>query len=166
MVLPPSLIGATCEAKLLDDLGSPVLEQLALARLIETAAYDRHLRRARRRNRARRDTLVAGVTRELQGARVSGISAGLHALVRLRAPVDAQALVERAAKRSVGVYPLSLYLVEPPEQTDALVLGYAGLAEGAIEEGMSLLAETLEELYEVPASPRKAISVDERRRRK
>ena len=49
----------------------------------QTSAYDRHLRRARRRNRARRDALIAAVARELPHARVSGISAGLHALVRL-----------------------------------------------------------------------------------
>ena len=39
----------------------PTLEQLALARLLESGAYDRHLRQARRRYRARRDALVAAV---------------------------------------------------------------------------------------------------------
>ena len=85
LVLPPSLLGAVVRAKALDDLGCPALDQLVLARLLETSAYDRHLRRARRRNRARRDALIAAVARELPSARVSGISAGLHALVQLAA---------------------------------------------------------------------------------
>ncbi len=146
LVLPRSLVDSVVEAKLLDDLGSPTIEQLVLARLIDSTAYDRHLRKARRRNRDRRDALIAAVARWLQGARISGISAGLHALVRLPWAVDAQRLLERAGERSVGVYPLNLHMMEPARETDALVLGYAGLSEPAIEEGVRRLAEVLEEL--------------------
>jgi GntR family transcriptional regulator/MocR family aminotransferase len=145
LVLPPSLRDGVIAAKLLDDLGSATIEQLALARLFETAAYDRHLRKARRRNRARRDALIAAVAEELPGARVSGVSAGLHALVRLRGPVDAAALQARAAARGVGVYPLSHHLIASPPDTDALVLGYANLAEPAIAEGIRRLATALQD---------------------
>ncbi|HEY2768221.1 MAG TPA: PLP-dependent aminotransferase family protein [Solirubrobacteraceae bacterium] len=143
---PPTLIEAVVEAKLLDGLGSPVLDQLVLARLIETAAYDRHLRAARRRNRARRDALIAAVGHSLPDARVSGISAGLHALVRLPRKVDAHGLLAGAAKRSVGVYPLSFHMMNSPRETDAVVLGYAGLSEPAIAEGIARFAEALDEL--------------------
>lgn len=146
LVLPASLLDAVVQAKLLDDLGSSTIEQLALARLIETAAYDRHLRKARRRNRDRRDALIAAVARELPRAHVSGISAGLHALVRLPRTVEAQRLLALAAARSVGVYPLSLHMIEPPAYTDALVLGYANLAEPSIDEGIRRLAEVLDNL--------------------
>jgi GntR family transcriptional regulator/MocR family aminotransferase len=145
-VLPPTLLDAVVEAKLLDDLGSPTLDQLALAHLIETAAYDRHLRAARRRNRARRDALLAAVAHSLPEARVSGISAGLHALVRLPRAVDAQRLLQAAAERSVGVYPLSFHLIDTPRHTDAVVLGYAGLSEPAIAEGIARLAVVLDDL--------------------
>ncbi|HWX87753.1 MAG TPA: PLP-dependent aminotransferase family protein [Solirubrobacteraceae bacterium] len=145
LVLPASLVVPVMQAKLLDDLGSPTIEQLVLARLIDTAAYDRHLRKARRRNRARRDALIAAVARHLPRARVSGISAGLHALVRLPSTIDAQRLLELARARSVGVYPLTLHMMEPTRETDALVLGYAGLSEPAIEEGIRRLGEVLRE---------------------
>jgi GntR family transcriptional regulator/MocR family aminotransferase len=147
LVLPASLVDSVVEAKLLDDLGSPTLEQLVLARLIDTAAYDRHLRKARRRNRDRRDALIAAVAQHFPHARVSGISAGLHALVRLPWAIDAQKLLERAAERSVGVYPLTLHMMEPARDTDALVLGYAGLSEPAIEAGIRRLAESLDDLF-------------------
>ena len=52
----------------------------------------------------------------------------------------------QAAKRSVGVYPLTLHLIDPPRETDALVLGYANLSEPAIAEGVRRLAEALDEL--------------------
>ncbi len=117
-----------------------------LARLLETAAYDRHLRRARRRNRARRDALLAAVARELPGAHVSGVSAGLHALVRLPRAVELQALMRAAAERSLGVYPLELHRIEPRAHDDALVMGYANLSEPAIAEGVRRLAEAIGEL--------------------
>jgi GntR family transcriptional regulator/MocR family aminotransferase len=146
LLLPAALIDGVLAEKLLDGLGTPTLDQLVLARLIETAAYDRHLRKARRRNRARRDALLAAVARSLPGARVSGVSAGLHALVRLPRAFDAGQLVEHAVRRSVGVYPLTLHQRDPLPTTDALVLGYANLSEPAIEEGIHRLAEALEEL--------------------
>jgi GntR family transcriptional regulator / MocR family aminotransferase len=143
LVLPSSLVGPVAEAKTLEDLGSPTLEQLVLARLIETASYDRHLRKARRRNARRRDALVGAVAKHLPGSSVSGVSAGLHALVRLPTPLDAQRVIREAQERSVGVYPLTLHLIDPPSETDALVLGYAGLSEPAIDEGMRRLGEAL-----------------------
>jgi GntR family transcriptional regulator / MocR family aminotransferase len=148
LVLPPWLIDAVVEAKLCDDLGSPAIEQLALASLIDTAAYDRHLRKLRRQNRARRDALVGAVGRHLRGACVSGVSAGLHALVRLHAAVNAERLLDEASRLSVGVYPLSLYMLDTPSATDALVLGYGTLSEQAIEEGIRRLAVALRSLGE------------------
>jgi GntR family transcriptional regulator/MocR family aminotransferase len=143
LVLPQSLLEPVAQAKALDDLGCPALDQLVLARLLDTAAYDRHLRRARRRNRARRDALIAAVARELPQARVSGISAGLHALVRLPGGVDVQALMSAAAERSVRVYPLEFHRIAPASESDALVMGYANLSEPAIDEGVRRLAEVL-----------------------
>lgn len=143
LVLPSSLLGPVIEAKTLDDLGSATLDQLALARWIDTAAYDRHLRKARRRNRDRRDALISAVGRHLPDAHVSGISAGLHALVQLPTSFDSQRLIERAAERSVGVYPLATHMIYPPRDTDALILGYAGLSEPAIDEGIRRLGEVL-----------------------
>jgi GntR family transcriptional regulator/MocR family aminotransferase len=146
LVLPSTLFDAVLEAKLLDDLGSSTIEQLALARLLESAAYDRHLRKARRRNRSRRDALIAAIARELPDAHVSGISAGLHALVRLPRTVDAGRVCALAAERGVGVYPLSLHMIDPLTRSDSLVLGYANLSEPAIAEGVRRLAEVLDTL--------------------
>jgi GntR family transcriptional regulator/MocR family aminotransferase len=146
LIVPPSLIDAVAQAKALDDLGCSTLEQLVLARLLETAAYDRHLRRARRRNRARRDALIEAVARELPDAHVSGVSAGLHALVHLPREVELQALLAGTAERSLGVYPLNVHRIDPHGGVRALVMGYANLSEPAIAEGVRRLAGALEAL--------------------
>jgi DNA-binding transcriptional MocR family regulator len=60
--------------------------------------------------------------------------------------VDGIELVQAAASRSVGVYPLGYGYMEVRPVHDGLVLGYANLAEPAIEEGIRRLAEALAEL--------------------
>jgi GntR family transcriptional regulator/MocR family aminotransferase len=143
LVVPPSLIDAVVQAKALDDLGCSAIEQLVLARLLETSAYDRHLRKARRRNRARRDALIGAVTRELPEAQISGVSAGLHALVRLPRDVELQGLLAGAGAQSLGIYPLNLHRIDPSGGVKALVMGYANLSEPAIAEGVRRLAGVL-----------------------
>jgi GntR family transcriptional regulator/MocR family aminotransferase len=146
LALPPRLLDAVIEQKSLSDHGCPTLDQLALARLFETGAYDRHLRQARRLYRARRDALAAAVTRHLPGARVTGLAAGLHATVRLGREVDGIALVQTALSASVGVYPLGYAYMQVRPVHDGLVLGYANLTEPAIEEGIRRLSRALEGL--------------------
>ncbi|WP_143569341.1 aminotransferase-like domain-containing protein, partial [Streptomyces acidiscabies] len=61
MVLPDHLVDAVREAKGEREAWSSVPEQLALADLVVSGAYDRHVRRMRQRYRARRDRLVAAL---------------------------------------------------------------------------------------------------------
>jgi GntR family transcriptional regulator/MocR family aminotransferase len=146
LVLPARLLDAVVGAKALADGGCPTLDQLALARLMESGAYDRHMRTARRRYRARRDALVLALARHLPRARVTGLAAGLHAIVRLDRAVDGLKIVSSARRYSVGVYPLGYAYMQIRPFDDGLILGYANLAEPAIEEGIRRLARALEEI--------------------
>jgi GntR family transcriptional regulator/MocR family aminotransferase len=93
-----------------------------------------------------RDALILAVENHLPGARVIGLAAGLHAIVRLPRAVDGAALVRAARHRSVAVYPLGFAYISPRSTDDGLVLGYANLSERAIEEGVRRLAGALAEL--------------------
>jgi GntR family transcriptional regulator/MocR family aminotransferase len=145
LVLPAGLVRPVAEQRMLADHGGPTLDQLALARLIEGGGYDSHIRQARRRYRARRDALVRAVAEHLPDARVTGLAAGLHAIVRLAVPVDGLELAAAARRHSVGVYPLGYSYIDVQPVHDGLILGYANLAEPAIEEGIRRLARALEE---------------------
>ncbi len=61
MVCPPALIDSVTLEKRRTDRGSPGLEQLALANLIESGRYDRHLRRMRLIYSRRREALVTAL---------------------------------------------------------------------------------------------------------
>ncbi len=117
-----------------------VVDQLTFARLVESGAFDRHLRAQRTRYRRRRDAVVAAVARELPGARVRGIAAGMHLLVEMAGPhpPDAADVVRAAASRGVAVVDLRRYQATPgPSST--LVLGYGDIPDARVDEAVVLL---------------------------
>jgi GntR family transcriptional regulator/MocR family aminotransferase len=143
LVLPERLAEPAAGRRLEDDRGGPLLDQLTLADLVAGGELDRHLRRTRRRYRARRDALVAAVASELPGGAVEGIAAGLHAVVRLPAGCDEAATVAAAAERGIALDGLASFFAAGRSPHPALVLGYANLSEPAIARGIAELGRAL-----------------------
>ena len=146
LVLPETLVEPFLAAKALADTGSATLEQRALAEFVAEGHFERHLRRARTRNAARRAVLLDALAAHLGGAaEVVGANAGLHVVLRLpgRPAREEEAIRRRAARLGVGVYPVSPFQRRPARQA-ALLLGYASLDEAGIREGVARLARALE----------------------
>jgi GntR family transcriptional regulator/MocR family aminotransferase len=143
LIAPPSLVPAFTAAKWLSDLHSASLEQQTLAEFIENGMYERHLRRLRRRNTARRATLLDAVEKYL-GDRVemTGEGAGAQVVLWPRKHVSEEGVVAAAAKRGVGIYGIAHCFLRRPSRPGFL-LGYARLTEGEIREGIRLLGEVL-----------------------
>ncbi|WP_200308918.1 MocR-like pyridoxine biosynthesis transcription factor PdxR [Streptomyces adelaidensis] len=120
------------------------LDQLPFAALLESGAYDRHLRACRQRYRNRRDTLVQALADQLPDASVSGIAAGLHLILRLPTTVDTAAVVTAAAARSLRVADLTAYHATGHHADHGLVLGYGNLADGMVNEAVRRLREAIE----------------------
>jgi GntR family transcriptional regulator/MocR family aminotransferase len=143
VVCPPALLGSVTEDKRLSDRGSPALEQLALAALIESGRFDRHLRHMRTAYASRRDTLVAALAEHAPRVSLHGLAAGFHVVARLPDGADEAAIVAEACARSIGLYGMSSYrpsgLSGPPQ----LVLGFGDLGEAAIERGIATIADLL-----------------------
>lgn len=142
VVAPPEWAERLRHHRLLNDLGAPALDQHALAHLLASGGYDRHLRAMRRRYRARRDALVGALRTRLPGAVVRGVSAGIHVYVELPDGCEESAVVAAAAEAGVavegaaGMWGPDRGRKAPP----ALVLGYAGLGESRLTEAVDLLA--------------------------
>jgi GntR family transcriptional regulator/MocR family aminotransferase len=141
LVLPGRLVGDLAAAKLIDDRGSPVLDQLTFADFLARGEFDRHLRRMRPRYRQRRDALLAALARSLPDFEATGISAGLHLVAWLPPDLDETTLVDTAATRGLGVYGLQPYRINAGRS--ALLFGYGNLSETAVREGIGMLAETV-----------------------
>ncbi|MDX2675614.1 MocR-like pyridoxine biosynthesis transcription factor PdxR [Streptomyces sp. NY05-11A] len=125
MVLPPGVTEEVAAAKGGVDT-SGVLDQLTLAEFITSGAYDRHVRASRTRYRRRRDALVSALAARAPAIRVTGIAAGLHAVLRLP-PGTEPSVVRAAAHRGLAVDGLTPRHRHPDAVTtplDALVVGY------------------------------------------
>jgi GntR family transcriptional regulator / MocR family aminotransferase len=143
VLCPSVLVEALVEEKRLSDRGSAALEQLALAAMIESGRYDRHLRHMRRVYGARRETLIGALAEHAPRVRLHGLAAGFHGVVDLRVGADEGAIVEQARVRSVGLYGMSEFrpsgLGGPPQ----LVLGFGNVTDPAIERGIATVADLL-----------------------
>ncbi|HYN95303.1 MAG TPA: PLP-dependent aminotransferase family protein [Pilimelia sp.] len=143
LLAPPAYRPAILEEKRLTTRGVPGLDQLALAHLIESGRFDRHLRRMRTLYAARRETLAAAVEADLPGLRLTGLAAGCHALLRLPPGVAEAEVVAGARARSVIVRGLSDYRLTSEGVPPALVLGFGNTNETRIRAGIRALAEVL-----------------------
>lgn len=144
MVLPPELRAGVVERKRLDSLGTATLPQAALAHLLRTGGYDRHLRRTRGLYRRHRDVLLADLRRVLPDCSPVGIAAGLHVVLRLPAGVDDRRVERELAERGVAAPALSNYTHEPANaRHPGLVLGYAAPNTEQLHNATRLIGEVV-----------------------
>jgi GntR family transcriptional regulator/MocR family aminotransferase len=140
---PPGLAETVADEKRRDDHGSPTLDQLTLARLIESGRYDKHLRRMRAVYGKRRKVLVDALRRHAPNVELTGLAAGFHAVAKLPDGADEQHVVTRAAERSIKLYPMSTYRHSGATEPAQIVLGFGNLSEGEIERGIEAIRDLL-----------------------
>lgn len=142
MVVPPGLVDEVLAVKGLTDWTSSALEQLTLAEFITSGAYDRHVRGMRLRYRRRRDELVAAVAGRVG---VSGIAAGLHAVLDLPEGTTERSVIQSAAWQDLALGGLSRHrhpgAALPPR--DAVVVGYGTPSDSAWAPTLAALSAAL-----------------------
>ena len=143
IVPPPHLIDEVEQVMLVTGVTPPTLDQVALARFIESAALERHLRAMRRRYRAKREILVDALGRYLPQVRVSGAAAGLHLLAWLPDGVDEYGTAMRARRSGVGLHELHRHCTTYAPAAPALLLGFAFPAESDLVTATRLLADAI-----------------------
>ncbi|AKH84389.1 GntR family transcriptional regulator [Streptomyces sp. CNQ-509] len=162
MVLPERLLRGVHEVQSLSRTPPGVVDQLTLAEFLDSGGYDRHVRAARQRYRRRRDRLVAELARRAPRVRVTGIAAGLHAVVRLP-PSTERRVLARAAREGLAVARLGAYeygnaaweeggdFTAPPPageapgtQGEALVVGYGTPPDHLYPGALEALCRVLE----------------------
>jgi GntR family transcriptional regulator/MocR family aminotransferase len=145
LLVPEALTEEVVERKRTMDLGHPSLDQALFAHFVERGDYDRQLRRCQRAYRERRDALVGALAEHFPEARVSGIAAGLHAIVELPERYGPEGdFLERVAGAGIAVRPLSACThTRTGDSAVRLVLGYAHLPPTRIRAGVRTMAEAL-----------------------
>ncbi|SDZ15445.1 GntR family transcriptional regulator / MocR family aminotransferase [Amycolatopsis xylanica] len=137
LVLPQSLIDPVFAAFSASGARPSAVDQLILAELLESGAYDQHVRRCRTEYRRRRDQVVAALPDHLA---VQGISAGLQLVVRL--PCEDEVLAE-ARRRSLDLETLGPHWIDQGEREGGIIVGYGAPAKHAFSGTLATLVEVL-----------------------
>ncbi|MCE7010794.1 PLP-dependent aminotransferase family protein [Kibdelosporangium philippinense] len=142
MVLPRSLVDPVIAALETSGAQPSLLDQLILADMISTGAYDRHVRKSRIEYRSRRDRVVAALPKHLIP---QGISAGLHLTLPLSEAAEAD--VRTVSRR----HSLAIETVSQMSMGDkqyGLLVGYGAPSRNAFGGALEALLNTLRELRE------------------
>jgi GntR family transcriptional regulator/MocR family aminotransferase len=142
MVAPASLQPAISGAKWLTDRHVALLYQAVLALFIDEGHFERHLRRMRKVYERRRAVLLESFETFFgDRARVTGTESGMHVLVHLEHVRDAEAFIEEAGRRGVGIYSAHPYYTLEPPRGASFLMGYSSVSETGIREGIRLLSQ-------------------------
>jgi GntR family transcriptional regulator/MocR family aminotransferase len=147
MVLPGELVPQIVAAKGSVQMSS-ALEQLTLAEFIASGAYDRHVRSMRLRYRRRRDQLVAALAQRAPGIRVTGMAAGLHAILELPRGTE-RSVVQAAGRQGLAVSGMAEFRYDvagsgrPLPEQDALVVNYAAPPDSAWAGALDALCRVM-----------------------
>jgi GntR family transcriptional regulator / MocR family aminotransferase len=141
---PSVLAAAVAAEKEMSDRGSCMLDQLALATLLTTGRYDRHLRRMRTVYAARRTALTDAFARHAPRVQLTGLAAGFQAVAPLPPGADETAVIAAARESRVGLYGIGGYRGNPDTAAPpGLVMGFGNVRERAIEPAIAVIADQL-----------------------
>lgn len=144
VVAPESVVDELAAARALVDAQPPHLTQAALAELIVSGGFERHLRRMHRAVRPRHEL----VTDEIGRLHADGViqpphpsNAGLHSLIELREGGDARELARRLAEREVAIDATDDWWVGPPRP--GLLVGFGMADVGELGVAFSAIRDAL-----------------------
>ncbi|EZH64566.1 GntR family transcriptional regulator [Bacillaceae bacterium JMAK1] len=115
------------------------LHQYTLERFMESGDWWRHLNRTKTRYKSRQQTLLRALKAHMPDLNISGNDSGLHVIVDTNLQLSEEELIRRAKTVGVAVYPTSIYYANAKPATSQVLLGFAGLSEETIEEGIQML---------------------------
>ncbi|BBY17161.1 MocR-like pyridoxine biosynthesis transcription factor PdxR [Mycolicibacterium litorale] len=143
LLLPRRLVEAVARQKGETEETCGFVEQTAMAEFIRSGSYDRHIRTMRAQYRRRREQLVTAVAHTSPGTAVTGLPAGLHAVLTLPGGGES-ALATRPSWRRLAVEGLDLYRhPETRSDRDGVVVGFAAPAPSAWSAALAALVAQL-----------------------
>ncbi|MFT2718527.1 PLP-dependent aminotransferase family protein [Deinococcus sp. A31D244] len=141
LVAPPGVLRVLTGTRPLTDRLPGRLDALALADVLASGAYARHLRRARTAVQRRQEVLLGALRTHLPGWPVLPVASGLHLYLPLPPPWTEADVLARAARQGVALSPVAPLSQggHPP----AVLLGFAALSTTELTDGAARLGRAL-----------------------
>lgn len=149
MVLPDSLCMNMEEAKFVADLHSPVLDQLTVARWIESGQFDLHIRKMRKLYCARRNFLIRCLKESFKDTvSISGAEAGMHLIAKFENIRFDEKRMQEIEDRGIQISAVSKHWLPVgsySQYESSLIFGYGNTDLKSIEAGVNRLYTILNE---------------------
>ena len=139
MVLPPALMERFQKQLGFYSCTVPSFEQYTLARFLQDGHFDKHINRARRFYKARRDRVLTQLASCPVTIREE--NAGLHFILKIDTQLSDQALQQRCWDAGLPLRTLGSYYhdLSTQEDTHCLVVSYASLSDAQLSGLQALL---------------------------
>lgn len=145
LVLPELLVGHFSKLKQYTDIGCNRIVQQALAELLTSGSFGKHLRKTKLRLERNRNVMLSELRRKFnEPFEVYGTQGGMHMVVKFnyRRRETFYSLREAANQVGVQIYSAHSFYVNKPEELH-LIFGYGHLGEDKIREGVQRFVEIL-----------------------
>ncbi|WP_422121768.1 PLP-dependent aminotransferase family protein [Planococcus sp. X10-3] len=140
MVLPKSLLLEYNKTFLHYSSSVPRLDQQIVAQFMKEGHFSRHLNRMRKLYKKKLERLTVSLAPFAPAVTISGEQAGMHVVLTVQSPFSEKELIDRAKSAGIRVFGLHSYDVGKSESSSpGIVIGFGGLSEQQIEEGIDKL---------------------------
>ncbi len=147
MVLPEQLLERYRECCGFYACTVPNLMQQAICQFMQEGYFEKNLNRMRAIYKSKHDYMLAELKKYSWVREIMGENSGLHLLVEVDTELSEQQVIEACAKQQIRVYGLSEYYISqnPKREYPILLLGYGGLTEEQIADGLQMIDAILKE---------------------
>jgi GntR family transcriptional regulator / MocR family aminotransferase len=144
VILPPQLVSDFNKRKRANDLQSPIIEQLTLARFIKEGYLRRHILQMKKIYKRRRVIMIQALQDAFADeVRITGDATGLHLIAEFPNHVFTSKMLARMEENGLRIYPVEDHAIVPNRQKHRLIFGYGNLSTEQIQRGIAKLAATL-----------------------
>ncbi len=143
-ILPPELVSEFNKRKRANDLQSPIIEQLTLARFIKAGHLRRHILQMKKLYSRRRASMVRALQNSFADkVRISGDATGLHLIAEFPNHRFTSSKLLRVREKGIRIYPVEDHAIVLGRYKNHLIFGYGNLSAEQIQRGITKLASIL-----------------------
>lgn len=126
------------------DVQNPILEQIALAKFLNTRKMDKHIGRMRKIYGEKREILLRSIEDRFGGAvEPWGDASGLHIALQFPGMEFGEQFIDKCKKTGIRISTVTRYCPTKDTHKDKLLLGYGHLSHEQIQEGIKALHEAV-----------------------
>lgn len=140
VILPYELVDSFNRIKHLEDLHTPIMEQLTLAKFIQSGQLEGHINRCKKTYHRKRQHLVRCLQKVFSDEiEILGDQAGMHLAVSFKNTVFDDPMYTHILNKGLKLSPIKPHTQFPKLNQSRIMIGYGHLSFEAIESGVEKL---------------------------